>query len=135
MKTAKEIYPEYWKKEQERGSFYGPSDYTPILEQFGNIVLQVDDDDYQGDSRVLYEKDGKYGYLIFGWGSCSGCDSLQGCDKISQIQSLIDELENDISWFNSLDDLKEYFRSKDWVLEYSWHQDETKEFIEKVLNS
>lgn len=133
MKNAKELYPEYWKDEQERGSFYGPGDYQPIINEIGNVLIQVDDNDYQGDSRVLYEKDGKYGFLIFGWGSCSGCDSLQACQNTKGIQELIDGLVNDVKWFDSLSDLQKYFSEKDWELEYSWHAEETKDFIAKVL--
>lgn len=109
-------------------------DYQPILNAIGNVLIQVDDDDYQGDSRLLYEKEGKFGYLIFGWGSCSGCDALQACESMNDVQDLIDGLVNDVKWFDSLGELKEYFKEKDWELEYSWHSSETKEFIEKVLN-
>ena len=71
---------------------YCESDYQPIVDSFGNVLIQVDDADYQGDTRVLYEKDGKYGYLNFGWGSCSGCDALQACCNIEEIQELINSL-------------------------------------------
>ena len=134
MKNAKELYPEYWDEEQKEGSFFGPYDYDPIINEIGNVLIKIDDDDYQGDSRILYEKDGKYGFLIFGWGSCSGCDSLQRCENIKEIQDLIDELVNDVKWFDSLEELQDYFSEKDWELEYSWHDQETKEFIDQVLN-
>ena len=78
MKTAAQLFPE--AIDPEDGRFLSwKTDYTSILNQFGYIVIKVDDDDYQGDSRVLYEgyKD-EVGYLQFGWGSCSGCDALQG---------------------------------------------------------
>jgi hypothetical protein len=134
MRTAKELYPSYWEEEVKNDYFYGPSNYQPIIDEFGNILVQVDDNDYQGDSRILYEKDGKYGYLIFGWGSCSGCDGLQACENIKDIQSLMDGIESDIKWFDSLGELKQYFKDKDWKLEFSWHSNETKEFIDKVIN-
>jgi hypothetical protein len=133
MKNAKELYPEYWIEEQEKDYFFGPSNYEPIINEIGNVLIQVDDEDYQGDSRILYEKDGKYGFLIFGWGSCSGCDALQSCNSIKEIQDLIDDLLNDVKWFDSLEDLKTYFKQKDWKLDYSWHYDETKHFVKKVL--
>lgn len=134
MKTAKELYPEYLEMEQKDGYFYGPCDYQPILKSIGTILIQVDEGDYQGDSMVLYKKGSKYGYLIFGWGSCSGCDALQACENMEEIQSLIDQLHNDVKWFDSLNDLKAYFINKDWELEYLYHSDGGKEFIEKVIN-
>jgi hypothetical protein len=134
MRTAKEIYPSYWEEEQKDGSFYGPGNYQPIINELGNVLVQVDDNDYQGDSRILYEKDGKYGFLIFGWGSCSGCDSLQACENIWEIQALMENLGNSIRWYDTIDELKQYFKDKDWDLEYSWHAEETKEFVDKVIN-
>lgn len=123
MKTAKEIYgdePRYWY------------DYQPMLDEFGNIVLQCDEDDYRGDSFIIYEKDGKYGYLTFGWGSCSGCDALQACDTIDEVQELMDGLYSDIIWFESLEALKGFFETKDWSLCYEWHIYEFKEFLKCV---
>ena len=131
MKEAKEIYKDDIGNDI---SWFCITDYQPMLEEFGNILIQVDDDDYSGDSRVLYEKSGKYGFLIFGWGSCSGCDALQAAKNINKIQELMDDLQNEIMWFSSIDDLKKYFIEKDWELEYCWHIKNTKEFINKVIN-
>ena len=57
---------------------FGPSDYQPIINHIGKVLVQEDDEDYQGDTFVLLEKDSKYGFLNIGWGSCSGCDAVQG---------------------------------------------------------
>lgn len=129
MKTAEEIY-----KKDISDSYFGIYDYQPIINNLGTVLIQVDDNNYQGDTRVLYEKEGKYGWLIFGWGSCSGCDSLQACSSINEVQDLMDELNSQIEWFSSLEELKERFRSKDWELTYSWHAEETRDFIDKVLS-
>lgn len=126
MKKAEEIY--------DKECRYGWYDYNPILEQFGNIIIKVDDDYYQGDSRVFYEKDGKYGFLIFGFGSCSGCDALQACENIDEVQNLMDSMQNSVKWFESLDEIKNYFKEKDWSLEWSYNSKNTKDFIYKVLN-
>jgi hypothetical protein len=124
--SSKEIYPEY-----EGG--YGPSSYQPMLDSFGDILLQVDDDDYSGDSRVLYKKGDEYGFLIFGWGSCSGCDSLQGVNSHEELQYLIDGLESSIEWFKSLEHLKTRFKTKDWEGTWSYHSDTGKYFVQQVL--
>lgn len=73
---AKVLCPDFFRAMQY---CEGPSSYQPIMDSFGNIILQVDDNDYQGDSRLLYREDDRIGFLQFGWGSCSGCDSLQAC--------------------------------------------------------
>ena len=134
METALELYPDYAKSEKEYGSFYGPGSYQPILDSFGKILVQVDDNDYQGDSRVLYKNGNKYGWLQFGWGSCSGCDSLQACSTIKEIQELIDDLYRSIKWFNTKKQLLDFFKNHDWEGDYSGRSNEQKDFINKVNN-
>lgn len=130
MSTSKILYPDYGIDNE---TFYGPSSYQPIIDSFGDALIQVDDDDYQGDTRILLEKDGKFGWLNFGWGSCSGCDALQACTTHNEVDSLINELKDSIKWYDSIEDLKKYFSTKDWSLDYSWNEKQ-KEFIELVLN-
>jgi len=128
MKTAKELY----EKDTEWGFYI--SNYQPMLEEFGNILIQVDQADYQGDSWLLYKNDGKYGYLCFGWGSCSGCDALQACSSMSQVQELMDDLYNSIAWFESKEDALNYFTSHDFEADYSWYYDDFKNFLSEVIN-
>lgn len=132
MKNIREIYPGC---ETEK-YFNAPINYDPLLESFGyKVVLKVDDDDYQGDSRVLFKnKKEEYGYLIFGWGSCSGCDALQASSSYNDLEELQQKLFEDIKWFYSLEEIQGYFKQKDWELEYCGHSEETKKFIKSVLN-
>lgn len=126
MKTIEETYPD-----QADECFSAPSDYSPMLQSFGyEILLQVDDSDYQGDSRLIFRNGDKYGLLIFGWGSCSGCDALQACESIKEIEELRDSIHKDIKW-DSLQGLHDYISNKHWELDYSWSANETKEFVEK----
>lgn len=127
MKKAKEIY------ENNRSSHW--YDYQPMLDEFGEILIQVDEKGYQGDSFLIYKDDNKYGFLTFGWGSCSGCDALQACTTISEVQELMDRLYNCIKWFDSLQELKDYI-SDDSIVELQWYfySDIFKEFKKKVLN-
>lgn len=130
MKTAKELYQDNDFDE----NWFCISDYNPILEEFGDILIQQDDGEYEGDSRVLYSKDGKYGYLQFGWGSCSGCDALQGCKSFEDVDNLIEGLYDSIKWFESKEDALSFFKTHDWEGDYSWNDDGQKEFIEKCIN-
>ena len=129
MKTALELYSEEYGTDNLIGYIF---DYTPMLEQFGEILIKVDDDDYQGDSYLIYKKENYYGYLRFGWGSCSGCDALQACNTIQEVQELMDALYKSIIWFTSLAELKKYFANKDWALEFSWHIEYFKNFVNQV---
>lgn len=126
MSRAKEIY-----KKDVWG--WGFSDYQPIVNYFGNVIAQVEEGDYQGSTYVAYEKDGKYGFLCFGWGSCSGCDALKGCGDFEELDELINDLENNIKWFNSVDELKSYITNDyDRAGSHYYHEEEWKEFRDKV---
>ena len=114
--------------------FYGPSDYNPIIQSFGEVLVQVDDDDYQGDTRVLLRKDGRYGFLNFGWGSCSGCDGLQACSSFREIEELIQGLERDIKWFDTLAEAQAYIgNDAEREGSYYYHEDEWAKFKAAAL--
>lgn len=112
------------------------SNYDVIVSSFGNVLVEVTDRDYQGDSRFLLENNGKYGFLYFGWGSCSGCDALQSCENHEQVDELIDDLERGIVWKDSLKEMKEYVstRLSEAVGPYSYRKEEWHDFINKVNN-
>jgi len=108
--------------------------YEIIIEQFGEILIIVYDDSYQGDCRVLLKKDNKFGILLFGFGSCSGCDALQSCDTYEEVDDLIEGMYDSIFWFDDLQSCKKWVRNRDWPLQYSWHCEETKDFIKQVMH-
>ena len=117
MKTARELYPNHsqWYDEQydTEPCFETISDYQPILDSFGEILVQVDDHDYQGDSRVLYSfPSGSIGILIFGWGSCSGCDALQNCTSYDEVDELIRDLYSSIRLYTTPEKALEYFKTE-----------------------
>ena len=115
MISAKELYPEA----QDGDYFSTECEYQPILNEIGTIVLQKDDEDYQGDSRVLYRDGDRWGYLQFGWGSCSGCDALQGCESYEEIDKLIVFLVGTVRWFESAVEALAFFKEHDWAGDYS----------------
>lgn len=127
MKSAKELYS------PKKVEAFGVWDYNPMLKEFGNIIIKIDEDGYQGDSFILYKKDDKYGFLTFGWGSCSGCDALQGCKNIEEVQELMDSLYNSIQWFDDLKSAKSYFETRDFDLDWMGHSQAFKDFIKEVL--
>lgn len=118
---------------------YYSGSYSTLINSFEvEVLLEVSDGDYQGDTRYLLRDGDRYGFLVFGWGSCSGCDALQACDNIEEAQELRDQLWRGVRWEDSREALAKYFNEKDWDLEWHWHADEMKEFITKakeLLNS
>ena len=102
-------------------------DYSPMIEDFGDVLFQVDDDDWQGDSYILYgsmNKNSRFGFLNFGWGSCSGCDALKGCSTWEEVQELYEELRSQIKWFDSAEEAYKWFIEHDWEGDYSTKEKE-----------
>lgn len=131
MFSCAELYPGEVEALETEG-YFGVGDYQPLLNAFGTILLQVDDTDYQGDSRVLYEKDDLYGVLIFGWGSCSGCDALQACGTPQEVEELAITLYQSIQWLPLKEQLA-YMKNHDWAGDFSWHAEETQQFVAQAL--
>lgn len=97
--------------------FYAPS-YDELVDSFGvTTLIEEHDDDYQGDSYYLLSNGSEFGILVFGWGSCSGCDSLEACDSREEVIALRDDLWNGIVW-RTEEDMIEYIKTKDWDLEW-----------------
>lgn len=113
----------------KEGYFYHPR-YHDLVARLGDIQIETSDSDYQGDSFFLLTKDNKFGYLSFSWGSCSGCDILQACDSYEDLQSLADRLENQIIWFYSWDEIKDWVNARDWESLIDWHTG-AKKFIKE----
>ena len=127
---ARELY-----REEVDSEYFSAYDYQPMINAFGKVIIQIDDDDYQGDTRVLYsDYGGGIGFLIFGWGSCSGCDALQACRNIDEVQELCNQLQNDIKWFNSKEEALAWARQKDWEAEWFWHEKEGRMFVRLVMD-
>lgn len=91
---------QHYYTDHRADGFGGVSDYKPLLRSFGHEVeVQVDEADYQGSTLVLFVSRGEaYGVLCFGWGSCSGCDALQGCTSWAELEELRRRLMREIHW-------------------------------------
>lgn len=113
--------------------YFYVGDYQPMIDAFGNMVAQQEIGSYQGDTLVLYDNDGRIGFLVFGWGSCSGCDALQACDNIEEVQELCDDLQRRIEWFNSKEDALKWAKEKDWETEWFLYEEEGNEFVQKII--
>lgn len=111
--------------------FYGPGDYTPIVNAIGTRILRVDQENWQGDTWVLYRDNGRWGYLCFGWGSCSGCDALQACSTYAELQSLANDIEASVQW-KPLAEMREWFQTHDFEGDWAWTYDEFQKFVRRA---
>ena len=111
--------------------FWAPCNYSPMLALFGEIVVQCDEDNYQGDTIAVVRNCDSYGYLTFGWGSCSGCDALQACGSVSEIVDLANDFQSAIKWFDSLQELKNFVNTHDY--EGDWTDKDLVDSFKKEL--
>ena len=101
----------------------GPLDanYETILGSFGTVLLQDGLGYYLGDCLVLYDRQtalDSYGFLVFGYGSCSGCDALEAASySYETLDAEIDRLRASIVYFASLEELVRFL---DDPPEISW---------------
>ena len=117
-------------KEPDNFEWYG---YQPLLSSFGTIAIQIEDHGWQGDSRILYDEDGSIGFLMFGWGSCSGCDAFYACDTFKEAKKFRDTLCKSIKWFDSKKRALEWFKTHDWEGDYSGRDENTELFVKLCI--
>jgi len=131
----KKLVPIQLIYEEQNHGFYGG--YENMIKSLGfDILVEVHDNDYQGDSRYLLRDrpSGRWGILIYGWGSCSGCDAFLACKSYKELDDLRLSTLQSIKWQKDAKSLLEYVKEKDWDTEFFWHAKETKEFIEKIAH-
>lgn len=132
LEVANQLAPQ--EERAERGYYwYSPCNYSAIVDYIGKVAVQASDNDYQGSTYVLYDDPSKgFGYLCFGWGSCSGCDALQACESNEDLAGLIRQLEESVEWKTKYDLLK-YMKEHDWEGDWHYHQEEHKKFVADAI--
>jgi hypothetical protein len=123
MPSARKLYPEFTGEGDT-------DDYQPIIDAIGTPIVQYEIGQYDGDTLILFRNaNHQYGYLTIGWGSCSGCDALQGCESYDDLQALIDEIEAGVRWFDSAGDALHFINNHDWAGEYFGGDPDTAKFV------
>lgn len=127
---ARQLYPTRNPNSPDR---FREDNYTPIIKSLGNVLILTEGDGRRGDTFLLLEKDGRYGFTVIGWGSCSGCDALLGCRTYDEADELISQIENEIKWFDTLEDAKTYVSNgKDRRMSHYSHGLEWIDFVAQV---
>lgn len=103
---------------------YGP-DYETMVRSWGPTVLNFETfGSYQGDHLALLASGDRVGLVVFGYGSCSGCDELEAispshwaCDDDSctcdwgPVEELSRRLAGSVHWEDSREALAEWVNS------------------------
>jgi hypothetical protein len=126
----KEIFPNL-----NEGTYFSHPSYSELFKGINaSVVLTYDVGSYQGSSWLLFRAKGcdLYGFLEFGWGSCSGCDALQACDSYEDLDKLRHRLINSIVW-NSVSKTVKFLREKDWETMSDGSVGKGEEFVKQAL--
>lgn len=107
-------------------------DYKDIVAKFGAVLVEHSAGSYQGDSFFVIRDGCRLGVLIFGWGSCSGCDALQACSSLDELQKLCDSLESSIVWVDTLEGMLRWREDRNEANDFWMRDDEGREFVVKV---
>lgn len=80
--------------------FYPKVGYEELLADVADVEYSEDFGSYQGDSVFLlrHVPTGQYGFTVVGYGSCSGCDAMQACSSLSDLEALRDQMLAGIHW-------------------------------------
>lgn len=107
--------------------------YEGLIESFEVEVLLVEEvGDWQGDSLYLLRDQDRYGILVFGWGSCSGCDAFEAAAYSEEsLTELRDELWASVQWFTR-EEVVKYAQGKDVSLE--WYGQTAVAFYDQVVS-
>lgn len=96
--------------------------YEDILDSFEyDILFTTYIGAYKGDILTIFRDENRYGFLTFGYGSCSSSDALQACYTWEEVDELQVKLFESIEWFDSREEILGYFLEKDWKGQYYWY--------------
>lgn len=104
--------------------YYPPMSYDEIVANQGEILKDWTIGDWQGDYVYLLKNGDKYAFTVIGYGSCSGCDALEGCGNDEEFNELREDIISGIVWgtkqdvydyVNNQEANRWYFHESEWV--------------------
>lgn len=112
-----EIIKELKDKREKDRTYYAGEQLTALksyLDEQAFVIVSVREGDYQGEYYAIILCENKYWLWRCGFGSCSGCDSLenlnteQGFDYIMDTMSGVKEFNNETDLINYLEHPRDY---------------------------
>lgn len=119
--------------------------YEEMVKNWGYEVLSMEQfgsyQPYQGDYAVLLKNGDQYGWVTIGYGSCSGCDTLEylsyggpeGDKRDKEYAEYSETVRNKIRW-DSREGLANWL-SDEIIQEgkYSWYEDGYREYVSAAV--
>lgn len=84
------------------GYSYTDFSYDPIFDALGEVVCSYRDKDYQGETTLVIRNKttGLFAIHTYSWGSCSGCDFMQGCSSHAAVLKYANEAAASLEWID-----------------------------------
>lgn len=111
---------------------YYAGEYDDLVAEAGDVLVSATIGDYQGDFLYVFKSHMGYGFLVVGYGSCSGCDMLQACETLDEVEQLRVDLFDSIKWFDTVNELTDYVLNKERELNWYGYEEGWEEFKESV---
>lgn len=111
--------------------------YRDLIDTMGfDVLAEKDFGSYQGDTVVSLRDGERVGILVFGYGSCSGCDEIEGImsygkldnDKLRDLTALRDKMAGNIMW-SEKGGLRALVDSRDAANNYWLYNDGEAEYV------
>lgn len=128
---------------------YPEIDYDDLVrEAAGEWANMATFGSYQGDYLYLFRDDGRVGYLIVGFGSCSGCDWLEDVvgygswarrtetdqEKLrADLDNMVETFRNGVRWFDSDEALVDSIWGDNDANYWFRHEADFRKAMDKVL--
>jgi hypothetical protein len=96
---------------------------------FDKVLINEQCGSYSGDYVVFGIRCGRFGMVVAGYGSCSGCDALLAGTDSDDLIELFKSLYNESRMFGTWAGLREWIKKHDW--EGDWVTDEVTDAINK----
>lgn len=110
------------------------SSHDDIVKSWGfEIINTAMIGDYTGDFVAVLYTQGVYGLFVHGYGSCSACDELLGCETDQDIIDLARNLQNTIRPYPDFESLKQDSLKKDGRFWYMYDKG-FEEFLNETEN-
>ena len=127
---------ELFKKNEGDWSGFDPyPEYKSLLESTGVVVVAEEMvGDYQGDYLYLVRGDKGWGFVVQGYGSCSGCDALEAATSLKDLDNIRQEMSRSTHWEKTKADMLGYFeQGKAAPQNWYWSDQGGKKAMAKIM--
>ena len=139
-KTKKQKFEEfkvYFPDLKDEHDYFNVPHMEELIKSSGcDVIGSLRLGSWSGDVIMVLRANNKFGLLVFGYGSCSGCDALQACDNYKELFDLRENRYDSVVW-KEYEEFVDYLKNKDWETEFYCAGDkkkkrEIKQFVKEV---